>query len=84
MEENFIVTAGHDTAKRFLALQMRREMTPSERLFWQHLRANRLGGLHFRRQQMAAFTKIIRNMMPSATRYYRLAGYTSFGSRTAN
>jgi very-short-patch-repair endonuclease len=52
MEENFIVTAGHDTVKRVLALQMRREMTASERLLWQHLRANRLGGLHFRRQQI--------------------------------
>jgi len=27
-------------------------MTPSERLLWQRLKANRLGGLHFRRQQI--------------------------------
>ena len=52
MEDNFIVTASHGQAKRVLALQMRREMTPSERLLWQQLRANRLGGLHFRRQQI--------------------------------
>ncbi len=52
MEENFIVTASHDRAKRILALKMRREMTSSERLLWQRLWANRLGGLHFRRQQI--------------------------------
>ena len=33
------------------AKQFRREMTPAERVLWQHLRANRLHGLHFRRQQ---------------------------------
>ena len=27
-------------------------MTPEERALWQHLRANRLNGLHFRRQQV--------------------------------
>ena len=27
-------------------------MTPAERRLWQHLRANRLGGWHFRRQQI--------------------------------
>lgn len=29
-------------------------MTPAERVFWQHLRANRLEGWHFRRQQVIA------------------------------
>ena len=48
----FIVTAGHSELKRALAIRLRRRMTPSERLLWQHLRANRLGGLHFRRQQI--------------------------------
>ena len=56
MEENrdrtFIITARHAEEKRRLAGQMRREMTPGERLLWQRLRANRLGGLHFRRQQI--------------------------------
>jgi very-short-patch-repair endonuclease len=27
-------------------------MTPEEKILWQHLRANRLNGLHFRRQQI--------------------------------
>jgi very-short-patch-repair endonuclease len=56
MEENrqeiFIVTARQDKAKQALALWMRRKMTPSERLLWHYLRASRLGGLHFRRQQI--------------------------------
>ena len=33
-----------------VARQLRREMTPAERLLWQALRANRLDGFHFRRQ----------------------------------
>jgi len=52
MEKEFIVTASHEREKRELATQMRREMTASENLLWQHLRANRLDGLHFRRQQV--------------------------------
>jgi very-short-patch-repair endonuclease len=38
--------------KRIGAKQMRREMTPAETRLWQQLRANRLCGLHFRRQQV--------------------------------
>ncbi len=53
-DRTFIITASHAQEKRRLAEQMRREMTPSERLLWQQLRANRLGGLHFRRQQVIA------------------------------
>jgi len=34
------------------AKALRREMTPCERKLWVHLRANRLGGFHFRRQQI--------------------------------
>ena len=33
------------------ALEMRREMTPAERRFWEAARGNRLG-VHFRRQQV--------------------------------
>ncbi|MCP1660763.1 endonuclease domain-containing protein [Neisseria perflava] len=33
------------------AKNMRREMTEAERVLWFHLRANRLGGYKFRRQQ---------------------------------
>ena len=34
------------------AKEMRREMTPAERLLWGRLKANRLEGFHFRRQQI--------------------------------
>lgn len=37
----------YETAKR-----LRREMTEEENILWQNLRANRLGGFHFRRQQI--------------------------------
>ncbi len=37
----------YETAKR-----LRREMTEEEKTLWQNLRANRLGGFHFRRQQI--------------------------------
>ncbi|GAB1469321.1 hypothetical protein MASR2M66_01970 [Chloroflexota bacterium] len=32
------------------AKELRREMTPAEKILWQELRANKLG-VHFRRQQ---------------------------------
>ena len=35
-----------------LAKRLRREMTPAERLLWERVRANRLAGLRFRRQQV--------------------------------
>lgn len=34
------------------AKKLRREMTPAEKILWKHLKANRLNGLHFRRQQI--------------------------------
>jgi very-short-patch-repair endonuclease len=34
------------------AKELRRNMTEEEKILWQHLRANRLGGFHFRRQQI--------------------------------
>jgi len=34
------------------AKALRQEMTPWESKLWAHLRANRLGGFHFRRQQI--------------------------------
>lgn len=34
------------------AKELRRNMTPEERALWQRLRGNRLGGWHFRRQQV--------------------------------
>ncbi|WP_197905163.1 endonuclease domain-containing protein [Gemmata obscuriglobus] len=41
-----------DPAKRELAYRLRREMTPAEQVLWSHLRASKLNGLHFRRQQI--------------------------------
>ncbi len=35
------------------AKELRREMTPAEKILWQELRANKLG-VHFRRQQIIA------------------------------
>ena len=34
------------------ARELRRDMTPAERILWEKLRHNRLNGLHFRRQQI--------------------------------
>jgi very-short-patch-repair endonuclease len=36
------------------AKELRRKMTPEENILWQKLRANRLAGYHFRRQQVIA------------------------------
>lgn len=41
-----------ERAKLEQAKAFRRKMTPAERRLWQALRANRLDGLHFRRQQI--------------------------------
>jgi very-short-patch-repair endonuclease len=32
--------------------QLRREMTPAEKILWKEVKANKLNGLHFRRQQI--------------------------------
>ena len=32
--------------------ELRREMTPAEKILWKELRTNKLNGLHFRRQQI--------------------------------
>jgi very-short-patch-repair endonuclease len=34
---------------------MRHEMTPAERKLWESLRGSRLGGFHFRRQQILGY-----------------------------
>jgi len=41
-----------DSDKLARAKELRRHMTEAEKILWQHLRANRLDGLHFRRQQV--------------------------------
>ena len=35
-----------------IAHELSRNMTAEEKILWQHLRANRLNGFHFRRQQI--------------------------------
>jgi very-short-patch-repair endonuclease len=38
--------------KVLMAKQLRRTMTPAEKVLWKHLRTNKLAGFHFRRQQV--------------------------------
>ena len=47
-----IVRGHHAMEKRELACRFRREMTKAEAVLWKAIRASRLGGLHFRRQQI--------------------------------
>ena len=47
-----IVRAPRTSEKQAVAQQLRRNMTPSEKRLWECLRANRLQGLAFRRQQI--------------------------------
>ena len=49
-----IVTNQKVTAQKLQrAKELRREMTPAEKILWEELRANKLGA-HFRRQQVIA------------------------------
>jgi len=41
-----------EDGKAIRAKELRREMTPAEQQLWPMLRGNRLGGFHFRRQQV--------------------------------
>ena len=47
-----IITGQRPAEKLTLARQMRRLPTPAEAKLWYYLRAGRLNGLHFRRQQV--------------------------------
>ncbi len=49
---NIVIGQRVDPAKVLRAKELRRRMTPAERRLWNCLRANRLGGLQFRRQQI--------------------------------
>jgi very-short-patch-repair endonuclease len=40
------------TKKLEKAIDLRKHMTPAETILWKHLRANRLEGFHFHRQQV--------------------------------
>jgi len=53
MKNRYIITGQRiDPAKLQQAKALRRNMTPAERRLWAALRANRLDGFHFRRQQI--------------------------------
>src|SRR3954447_14578293 len=49
---NVVIGQRVDEAKIVRAKELRRQMTPAERRLWEQLRSNRLGGNHFRRQQV--------------------------------
>ena len=52
MDRTNIIYGRHEEGKHIRAEQMRRLMTPMEARLWRYLRASRLDGLHFRRQQV--------------------------------
>jgi len=52
MDKSRIVAARHAPEKRERARQLRHAMTSAESVLWSSLRAGRLNGLHFRRQQI--------------------------------
>ncbi|MBD2303736.1 endonuclease domain-containing protein [Nostoc sp. FACHB-190] len=49
---NIVIGQTINPNKIQIAKEFRRQMTPAETILWQHLRSNRLHGLHFRRQQI--------------------------------
>ncbi|BAB73222.1 endonuclease domain-containing protein [Anabaena sp. FACHB-709] len=49
---NIVIGQKINPDKMHRAKEFRRQMTPAEKILWQHLRGNRLNGLHFRRQQI--------------------------------
>jgi very-short-patch-repair endonuclease len=49
---NIVIGQTINPNKMQLAKELRRQMTPEEKILWQNLRGNRLNGLHFRRQQI--------------------------------
>ncbi len=50
--KNIVIGQRVGSAKIKRAKELRREMTPAESLVWERVRANRLSGFHFRRQQI--------------------------------
>ena len=50
--KNIIVGQKVDDVKVQRAKELRRELTEEEKVLWQYLGKNRLGGFHFRRQQV--------------------------------
>ena len=51
---NIVIGQKVDPEKVQRAKELRSRMTPAEAALWKQLRANRAGGLHFRRQQVIA------------------------------
>jgi very-short-patch-repair endonuclease len=52
LSRNIVIGQKIEGAKVARAKELRRQMTREERILWQHLRANRLRGRQFRRQQV--------------------------------
>ena len=52
--KNIVIGQKVTSEKVARAKELRRQMTEEEQILWQHLRANRLDGWHFRRQQVIA------------------------------
>jgi len=52
MAKNIVIGQKVEKKKLQRAKELRRTLTPEEKILWQHLRTNRLAGLHFRRQQV--------------------------------
>jgi len=50
--KNIVIGQRVDPAKVQRARELRHQMTSEEKILWQALRANQLGGFHFRRQQV--------------------------------
>ena len=50
--QNIVIGQNVTSAKVQRAKELRSQMTEEEKMLWQHLRGNRLNGLHFRRQQI--------------------------------
>ncbi|MGH1395437.1 MAG: endonuclease domain-containing protein [Trichormus sp.] len=49
---NIVIGQKINPNKMQCAKELRHQMTPAETILWEHLRGNRLHGLHFRRQQI--------------------------------
>ncbi|YAF95023.1 MAG: endonuclease domain-containing protein [Nodularia sp. CChRGM 3473] len=49
---NIVIGQKINPDKMQRAKELRRQITPAEKILWQHLRGNRLKNLHFRRQQI--------------------------------
>lgn len=52
--KNIVIGQKIDPEKAARARELRRNMTEAEKILWQRLRANQMGGFHFRRQQVIA------------------------------